>query len=107
MRFHLIGTLESITSPHKHKAQTLDHISIPLIILNIKSAVETATVPWTDWQSVSVALPANNMLSKSVQLTSNMVDNTQSGACPYKDMNIGRGVQQPPQTSEGPALVAY
>lgn len=84
MKFHLIRTLESITSPHKHKALTLGHISIPLIILNIKSGVETASVPWTDWHSVSVVLPANNMLSKSVQLTYNMVDNTQSTVCPYK-----------------------
>ena len=83
-KFHLIGTLESITSPHKHKALTLKHISIPLIILYIKSGVETASVSWTDWHSVSAASPANSMLSERVQLTSSMVDNTQSGACPCK-----------------------
>lgn len=83
-KFHLIGTLESITSPHKHKALTLRHISVPLIIPCIKSGVETASVPRTDWHSVCVAPPANSMLSKRVQLTSSMVDNTQSGACPCK-----------------------
>ena len=83
MKFHLIRTLESITTLHKHKALTLEHISIPLIILNIKSVVETAILPSADWQSVSVAMPANNMLSKRVQLTSNMVENTQSKPCPY------------------------
>lgn len=47
MKLHLIGTLESITFPHKQKALTMEHINIPLIILNIKSGVETASVPWT------------------------------------------------------------
>lgn len=45
MKLHLIGTLESITFPHKQKALTMEHINIPLIILNIKSGVETASVP--------------------------------------------------------------
>lgn len=77
-----MGTLESITSKHKHKVSHLDHISIPLMILN-KTAVETASVPLTDWHTLAVALSANNMLSKHLQLTSNMVGSTHSEACPW------------------------
>lgn len=53
---------------------------------------------------MSIALSANDMLSKRVQLTSNMVDNTLRGAVCIKDMSIGHHVQQQSQTSDGPVL---
>lgn len=66
VKSHLIRTIKY---PHKHKHVTLRPIRIPLIILSNKSAVETHA-PWSDWHSVTPAMPANNMVSKNERLTS-------------------------------------